>query len=167
MSTARPSGGGRALNAPSSRACRARRSAPGCTSYRSAKSTTVRTTGPAFSVSRSVTSAPGPTAKLTAAGPPNQVSVHPPMSQIRTGADARIAMVPSAATDGSRSYRPEPIGLQAACPRSSGTARYHCSLLVIRWPGLPSLPGPSGRTTERREREAGDSWSAGRSGRYR
>ena len=38
------------------------------------------------------TSAPGITPMFTTRpGPPNHVSVHPPMSQIRTGADASIA----------------------------------------------------------------------------
>src|ERR1017187_2973093 len=90
-STARPLGGGNASMAASSSGWRATRGALGTMEYRSPKVSTSNTTGSGPTVVRIETSTPGVTAIFKIRpGPPNHVSVHPPLSQIRTGADASI-----------------------------------------------------------------------------
>ncbi len=65
---------------------------PGAMGYRSPKSSTSNITGSGPADSRTEMTAPGLTAMLRIRpGPPNQVSVHPPLSQIRIGADASIS----------------------------------------------------------------------------
>ncbi len=77
--------------AASSSGWRATRGALGTMEYRSPKVSTSRTTGSGPAVARIETSTPGVTAMCTSRpGPPNDVSVHPPMSQTRTGADTSI-----------------------------------------------------------------------------
>ena len=91
ISTARSAGGGNASMAASNSGCRATRAAPGTIGYRSPKFSTSSTTGSGPAVARIETSTPGVTAMFTTRpGPPNHVSVHPPLSQIRTGTDASI-----------------------------------------------------------------------------
>ena len=63
----------------------------GTMEYRSPKASTSSTTGSGPAVVRIETLTPGLTAMFKIRpGPPNHVSVHPPMSQIRTGADTLI-----------------------------------------------------------------------------
>ncbi len=77
--------------AASSSGWRATRGALGTMEYRSPKVSTSNTTGSGPTVVRIETSTPGVTAIFKIRpGPPNHVSVHPPLSQIRTGADASI-----------------------------------------------------------------------------
>src|SRR5436190_7091031 len=90
-STAASAGGGNASIAASSSGWRATRDAPGTTGYRSPNVSTCNTTGSGPAVAPTETATPGVTAIFkTRPGPPNHVSVHPPMSQIRTGTDASI-----------------------------------------------------------------------------
>src|ERR1700688_3605582 len=92
ISTARFAGGGNASTAASRSGWRARRDAPGTTRYLSPKVSTSSITGSGPSVAQIETSTPGCTATFkTRPGPPNHVSVQPPMSQTRTGAEALIA----------------------------------------------------------------------------
>ena len=90
-STARPAGGGKESMAASSNGWRAIRGAPGTTGYRSPKLSATSSTWSGPAAGRIDTFTPGVTAMFkTRPGPPNQVSVHPPLSQILTGADASI-----------------------------------------------------------------------------
>ncbi len=77
--------------AASSSGWHATRGTLGTMAYRSPKVSASSSTGSGPPVVRIDTSTPGVTATFKIRpGPPNQVSVHPPMSQIRTGADASI-----------------------------------------------------------------------------